>query len=162
MVLLHARQGADDVQRAGAVGAGAGIYWKVLHLGRGVHAADGSRLGVDGADGVGRNDDLLLHIAHRHHSVHAQLLAGHQDKAGGRPALKAGRGNGNRIAPSRGVEELVVSRPVGHSLADGAVVKVLEGHCRAGNDRAGLVFHGAENAALDGLRLRRRPQILPG
>ena len=161
MVLLHARQGADDVQRAGAVGARAGVHRKVLHLGRGVRAADRSRVRVDGADGVGRNDDLLLDIAHRQHSVHAQLLAGLQDKAGGRPPLKAGRGNGNRIAPSRGVEELVVSRPVRHSSADGAVVKALEGHRRAGNDRAGLVFHGAEDAALDGLRLGA-DETLPG
>ena len=71
MVLLHARQGADDVQRAGAAGARTGVHREALHLGRGVGAADRSCLRIDGADGVGRDHDLLLNIAHRQFRVHA-------------------------------------------------------------------------------------------
>jgi hypothetical protein len=139
-------------QWTGSAGAGARIHRQIGGLGGRIDAADRGRVGIDGRDGVGRHGHFLLDVADLEAGVDPQLLAGGEHETSRRPFLESIRGNFDGVAASLGVDELVFTGGVRLGGADRAFVEVVQRDVCAGNERAGIVFDGADDAALNGLR----------
>ena len=118
-----------------------------------IGGADGGRVCVDGADRITGDIHNLIKASNGKRSIDTELLLSVENGTGDRPFLKTRLRDLNRIPPCFHIEKRIVALCVGLGGTHRPFSVIGEGDGGVWNQGAGSVFHGANDAALGGLRI---------